>query len=73
MTEVINLLNSAASQNIDLPDAHRWYAKVHAAIAQVAGQLNNKTGAWPNITELNAFEQFCLACYQETLQIIERS
>ena len=68
----IPLLKSGLPPIIIPKEKRREYIQLLASYQMVVGQLNNKTGAWPNITELNTFEQFCLACYQETLQIIER-
>ena len=117
MSELINQLNNEKNQNIQLEEAHIYYARVHAAIAHIhpfwdgngriarllanvpllksglppiiipkekrreyiqllasyemaIGQLNNKTGVWPQIEKLQVFEQFCLSCYQTTLDII---
>ena len=120
MGEVINTLNEIKIDEIDLDNAHRCYAKFHAAIAHIhpfwdgngriarllanipllkaglppvvipsktrrhyiqllaayemnVGQLNSKTGAWPDPKQLQEFESFCFDCYKETKQIISVS
>lgn len=117
MDELISALNDTRRDEINLGNAHRYYAKFHAAIAHIhpfwdgngriarllanilllksglppliiqtdkrreyiqrladyemtIGQLDNKTGAWPNPEQLEDFEQFCLGCYEKTKQLL---
>ena len=52
-------------------ERRREYIRLLANYELQAGQLNNDSGAWPQVELLEAFEQFCSECYDATLRSIE--
>jgi len=49
----------------------REYIQLLSHYELVVGQLTKETGVWPMPEQLTEFETFCLACYEQTLDIID--
>lgn len=66
----VPLLKSGLPPIIIPKEKRREYIQILASYEAAIGQLDNTTGAWPQLDKLQEFEEFCLGCYQETLLII---
>ncbi len=64
------LLKSGLPPLIIPLNTRKQYIQLLAAYELSVGQLDNKTGVWPNLSLLQEFELFCFDCYKQTQQII---
>jgi len=65
------LLKSGLPPIVIPKEKRREYIQILASYELEIGPLDNKSGLWPDIDKLKKFEDFCLSCYQVTLDIIE--
>jgi Fic family protein len=66
----IPLLKSGLPPIVIPKEKRREYIQLLAAYEVSVGQLNNKSGVWPEPKKLEDFEIFCEDCYQKTREII---
>lgn len=67
----IPLLKSGLPPIVIPKEKRREYIQLLAAYETAAGQLNSKSGAWPNDNLLSDFEDFCCRCYKDTKNIVD--
>jgi len=69
----IPLLKSGLPPIVISKEKRREYIQILADYELSVGQLNNKTGVWPNPKLLTDFESFCQQCFKETISILDVS
>lgn len=69
----VPLLKSGLPPIVIPKEKRREYIQILAEYEISAGQLNHKTGVWPNPKLLVDFEIFCLQCFKETCSILNLS
>ncbi len=68
----VPLLKSGVPPIVIPKEKRREYIQLLATYEISVGQLDNKSGVWPDLRQLKNFEVFCYECYQETRTIMAK-
>jgi Fic family protein len=66
----IPLLKAGLPPLIIPTETRRSYIQILSRYQISTGQLNKRTGVWPNLDLLDEFSHFCASCYDETKELV---
>jgi Fic family protein len=69
----IPLLNSGLPPIVIPNEQKRGYIETLARYQREVGEITSKTGAWPQVSKLSEFTNFCAKSYEATKQLVEQA
>lgn len=69
----IPLLKAGLPPLVISQEERRTYIQILSGYQISIGQLNRRTGVWPNLSLLSEFSLFCASCYGKTTELVSQA